>query len=205
MKSVQDILDDLNRDSTSDPSQEKTASENPEGNSVENAKTALHQSVQELLGGSQKEASTDQNGTDASASEYLTKIANDLAEADEVATIKEARLYGAAVFDGFLSRANQYAGNAEKTAAHQPARQQQDPTARIKQAAATGYNAMDYALNAIQRQQPQRQKQAAHQKTAEAEYNEGVMEGLNKVAEHSIDCFERGFEHMDSIAQSLAG
>lgn len=199
MKSVQDILDDLNRNASPPPAQEKTASENSNG-TVDEAKTALHQSVEELLGGSQKEATANgENGADPSASEYLTKIANDLAEADEVATIKEARLYGAAVFDGFLSRANQYAAGSEKTAS---AQQEAATIDQIKQAAATGYSAMDYALNALQGE-PATQKHATHQKTAQEEYNEGVLAGLNKVAEHAIDCFERGFEHMDAIAQSL--
>lgn len=191
MKSVEDILVDLNRATPTGPSQEKTASTNTETGSVDDAKLALQQSVASLLGSNRsKEASVN---PDASVSEHLTKIASDLAEADEVATIKEARLYGAAVFDGFLARANQYAGGApaqQKVAAAQP----QNGIDRVKTAAATGYSAMDHALNALA---------APRTKTAQEEYSDGVMEGLNKVAEHAIDCFERGFEHMDSIVSSL--
>lgn len=189
MKSVEDILVDLNRSTPSVPSQQKTASVTSETNSVENAKLALQRSVTDLINGSQsKQASA---VTDGSVSAHLTKVASDLAEADEVATIKEARLYGAAVFDGFLARANQYAGAApqQKTASAQTS-----GVDRIKTAAATGYNAMDHALAVLG---------SSRTKTAQEEYSEGVLEGLNKVAEHAIDCFERGFEHMDAIVSSL--
>lgn len=216
MKSVQDIMDDLNRDSVPVT---KTASVNSNGTAVGDARAELQASLGNLLGDSRvKEASANGVGVP----QYLEKVAQDLAQADEVATIKEARLYGGAVFDGFISRANQYAGGANtKTAAD----------ATLKTAAAEGYNAMDRKLqqfsgqtkvasaqegamlktaasdgyNAMDRKL---QQMSGTEKTAaqkQAEYNEGVLAGLDKVAEHSIDCFERGFEHMNSIAYQLAG
>ena len=58
----------------------------------------------------------------------LEKIAQDLSRADHVAAIKEAQVYGAAMMDGLLLRANQYAQTAppaQKVAAYRPQQQQQ--------------------------------------------------------------------------------
>lgn len=201
MKSVQDIIDDLNRDSAPVAGSEKTASTAPNGSPVETAREELRGSLQALLGGDQtKEASTSETAT-----AHLEKVASDLAEADSLATIKEARLYGSAVFDGFIARANQFATasgsqpNARipraKTAAEQEG-------AMIKQAATEGYHAMDRKLAELGATVSPVEKTAAQK---QAEYEEGILAGLDKVAEHSIDCFERGFEHMSHIATRLAG
>jgi hypothetical protein len=215
MKSVQDILDDLNRDSAPVT---KTASVAPDNDSVETARANLQASLGTLLQPGQAKVASAGEGN---VPQYLEKVAHDLAQADEIATIKEARLYGGAVFDGFIARANQYAGPAStKTAAdaanttahagysamdrklHQIASQtklaaaQED--AMLKTAATEGYNAMDRKLQELSGGEV---KTAAQK---QAEYNDGVLAGLDKVAEHSIDCFERGFEHMNNIAQQLA-
>ena len=91
---------------------EKTAAEN-EKPSTE--KTSAAQ--QELIGAinkvleSEKTASTSapaESGANADAVQTLTKMASDLAHAEESAIVKEAHLYGAAVADGFMARLHQY-------------------------------------------------------------------------------------------------
>jgi len=66
----------------------------------------------------------------------------------------------------------------------------------IKQAAASGYNDADWALSML----------VDNEKTAAAEeamFMEGVYDGLEKVAALSNDCFERGYEHMQSLHAQL--
>jgi len=87
--------------------QEKTASavETPRTNRLESAldaalsmdKTASYQSQE-------------------SPSEDLVKIAQKLADAEQLALIKEAEMYGAAVCDGFLARMNEHESNGVKVA-----------------------------------------------------------------------------------------
>ena len=51
-----------------------------------------------------------------SPSEDLVKIAQRLADAEQLALVKEAEMYGAAVCDGFLSRMNEHESNGVKVA-----------------------------------------------------------------------------------------
>ena len=106
MNSVQDILTDLQR---SQGHATKTAAYNGAPD-LGAARTALQQSLHEVTSGQTKTAQAAQTG--GNAVHELTKIASELANADEAATIKQAQLYGAAAFDGFLQRANQYSENA---------------------------------------------------------------------------------------------
>jgi len=215
MKSVQDIIDDLNRDSAPIAANEKTAAVG--SSAVDTARTELQASLSTLLSGDHSKQASESG---AASVDQIEKIASDLAAADDVATIKEARLYGAGVFDGFIARANQYAtrGGEEKTSSVKLAAQTKvaaqagyaamdekltkiaatDQNHMVKQAAADGFAAMNQKLGEFRGGE----KTAAERQT---EYNQGVLEGLDKVAEFSIDCFERGFEHMGALAQNLAG
>lgn len=57
----------------------------------------------------------------ASPTQDLLKLANDLSGAEHDALVKEAQLYGAAVCDGFMLRMSQYNEASAKVAAQQPA------------------------------------------------------------------------------------
>ena len=70
-------------------------------------KAALEESLYHLNAASSEKVAS--HGND-SAVDALEKMANDLAAADMAATVKEAHTFGAAVFDGFINRANAYAG-----------------------------------------------------------------------------------------------
>lgn len=115
-QSIASILEDMNAAyaGTSEKTANVTETSQPE--SLAAARQRLETSLYDLTSGRSKTAA--QNG-DGSA-QYLTKVAQDLAQMDMAATIKEAHVFGAAVFDGFISRANAYgnAGGATKTASY---------------------------------------------------------------------------------------
>jgi hypothetical protein len=214
------ILSDLNR-----PPVEKTAAAAQPAQQVDvnAARNALSASLNQLNQPREKVASE-------SAVASLEKMASDLAAADEHRMHKEAQLYGAAVFDGFISRANQFAANAPTPGSHKTAAYNAyAEDAMIKEAAVSGYYDADWALDAL----TGAEKTAAYaegvmikeaavsgyndadwalgvltgaEKTAaaqQADFMEGVYDGLEKVAALSNDCFERGFEHMQSLHAQL--
>lgn len=189
-QSIASILDDLNRayagtDSQSEaPVKTASAKDTP---AVDAAQKDLTASLQNLLGnsGREKEASHQEG----SATRQLEKMASDMASADLKATIKEAHVFGAAVFDGFMARANEYAG-AEKTAStHNVAAYD---NGHIKQAAAQGYAETSNVLGALA-QTPVRQKTAAEESAR------GIIDALEKVAAFSEDCFLRGAAHAGAL------
>ena len=205
-QSIMQILEDLNR-----PPSEKVASapSAPQGgSSVEASRAALGNSLQQLQRPVQEKVASE------SAVASLEKMASDLAAADEHRMHKEAQLYGAAVFDGFISRANQFAANAPtpaasyKTASYDEQYMYKQAAeagyadaayaadAMIKEAAASGYHDAEWAINAL----THNEKTAAE---SQALFNEGVLDGLEKVAALSNDCFERGFEHMNTLHAEL--
>lgn len=186
------------------PNAEKTAEEAPNNANATDASLAIDSARADLdraleaVRGPEKVASAQPVAGvgDQSALEQLTKIATDLAEADELATVKEGYLYGAAAFDGFLARANQYAQNAppqgaQKQASHDKYAQEINAMERA------GYDDMGALL---------REKQAqlnGTQKTAAEQEEEEFHAALEKIAEVGVDCFNRGFEHMVTLAESL--
>lgn len=206
---IQKILDNLN--SAHAGNNEKTASdttdsETPEesgdesGHKVAEKRSDLEDSLNYLLGEEVpvKEAS-DQSGQHSGSNDavkQVEKIAGDLAEADLQATIKEAHAFGAAVFDGFISRANTYAGNT-KTASHTAQQQsvQSNSDRQIKEAAAAGYQEAEQALQQLQDQQ--------RQKVAHGTREQGIADALEKVAALSEDSFVRGQSHMNQLMQQL--
>ena len=84
------------------------------------AQNELYQALNTALAVADKTASA--HTKTASATDELTKIAQNLATADQEALLKEAQLYGACIMDGFVARGMQYntsMGGTEKTAASQ--------------------------------------------------------------------------------------
>ena len=227
MNSVQDILSDLRR--SAEPAT-KTAADANSAPDLGQAKHALQQSLQAVTAPQTKTASN--NGADVSAVQELTKIASDLADADETAQVKTAQLMGAAAFDGFLQRANQYAANAptQKQASIQAipggaktAAEQQLEEQTTKLAADLGYSEAENAIQRLvsaektaaaqrqngqyqqnqQNQQAQRQYQQNQQKVAEDQRIQGILAAAEKTAAAAEDCFVRGYEDMHKIAEAL--
>lgn len=148
----------------------------------------------------------------ASATDELTKIAQNLAAADQEALVKEAQLYGAAIMDGFVARGAQYNEQFGKTASAVPTEQeflawaQQNPEEFRKHAAA-GFTAGSASLQ--QQQEAQLNKLAS---TPEGQalldsYNQGyqaTVEQLEKLAStpegrDKIASFQQGYQ--DTAAQ----
>ena len=186
------------------PNAEKTAAEAPNATATADNTVAIDAARADLdralnaVRGTEKVAGAQPvaDAGDQSALEQLTKIATDLAEADELATVKEGYLYGAAAFDGFLARANQYAENVPAQATQKQA--SFDKYAQeINAMERAGYDDMGAIL---------REKKAqlnGTQKTAAELEEEEFHAALEKIAEVGVDCFNRGFEHMVGLAESL--
>jgi len=197
--SIANILQDLNNSYSGETEKTAQAGGDPSGDassssSVDQTRQNLRDSLDTLTSSRSKEASV-QNNEDATGT--LEKLAGDLERSDLQATIKEAHTFGAAVFDGFVARANTYAngeGQAKTAAQHQnvklAAQQQQQ---HVKTAASTGYQATGQILDGIFQQE----------KTASESEEQGIVDALEKVAAVSEDCFVRGSRHMTDLSQRL--
>lgn len=140
-----------------------------------------------------KEATAPEAKTAAVASpiEDLTKIAADLSRADHDALVKEAQLYGAAVCDGFMSRAAQYTEAAQKTATHKTASAADGDFEKfaaengelVKEAAELGY-----ARTADQLE-----------KLAEAAHAKGWNDTVQQIHKVAHDSFVAGFRDVSGI------
>lgn len=204
--SIKNILADVQ--SAYEGGQEKTASdtevdETPaQDNNVKEAKEGLNAQLQSLIGGQAQEKNASANDQNGDAVAHLEKMANDMAAADMRATVKEAHTFGAAVFDGFLARAQQYAGQGEKTASAQNSQHmsQQESQRMLKEASVAGYQS---AANLLNRAANSQNQQAQRQKQAQEDDVRGTADAMEKLAELSDNCFRRGLQHMEKIAQSL--
>lgn len=113
----------------------------------------------------------------------LEKIASQVVDAEQEALVKEARLYGAAVADGFVARIAQHNAAAEKVAAARPeVNDSFDKFASenpdlVKEAADLGYQTT----------------MAQIQKLAQASYNKGYEETTNQIYKTACDAFSLGY------------
>ena len=152
-------------------------------NRVHSARTELASA----LHGTQKTAQ--QGSVDPN---QLEKIAAQLVEAEHAASVKEAQLFGAAAFSGFLAEADRYAratqGQRQKTAAAA----QED--AMIKQAAYKGAQDIDMLLGG-------RQKTAAANAAQQARGN--FQASLEKLASGCASMFNYGVERMGVIHNAV--
>lgn len=199
-RSVEAVLQSLN--SVYSGESEKTAQDTsgetpssgqvPADEKVAQTRKNLNSALNHLLGDTTKQASQAQSqpqGNDAV--DHLEKIANDMAKSDFQATIKEAHTFGAAVFDGFLARANAYSQNTKTASAtFHPAQRDM-----VKEAAVEGYNVMGQILNAVSQQQ--------NVKVAYGTEEQGIVDALEKLAADSEDCFVRGQQHMHALSQRI--
>ena len=185
MHSVQNILNDLQR--LAEPATKTAAAIAPD---LGEARSALQQSLAAVTAPpSEKTAAV---AGDASAVQSLVKMASDLADADEAAQLKQAQLYGAAAFDGFIQRANVHAAHAPGQ--YKVAAEHDELTVKI--AADLGYAETENAL--------QRLTGPGNTKTAAEQDVQGILDAAEKVAAASEDCFIRGYQEMHKIAEALA-
>ncbi len=195
MATIKDILDQLNQPETS----QKVASVSPaRGGETAQARQNLEAVLGGILGSSEKTAAQTASRGSEDVAGHLLKVAEDLANADLAATTKEAQLFGAAAFDGFLLRANQY---ASATGAQQKqASAQYEDEAYLEKAASAGYQDMDYILGEIAQSGAKTAQYAAPDPN---DFYAGLQSGLEKVAEVGTDCFERGADHISTILAEL--
>lgn len=192
-RGIADILQDLNN--THEGKTEKTAEENTEDQPSSDEKLAQsRQALNSVLdqatrGGDESTTKEASESGQNDATEHLEKIAQDMANADMQATIKEANLFGAAVFDGFMSRANEYA-QPVKTASYEQA----TLVPGLEKAAQAGYQAVEQVFQAAASEQ---------EKVAHGSEEEGIVDALQKIAMASEECFERGYAHMNQLVSQL--
>jgi len=198
MPSIKDILNDLN--GVADSQTTKVASAPATVHDLDQKRAALESALEGVHPQQTKVAS---NQNDASATATLEKVASDLADAEQAMTLKEAQLYGAAVFDGFVSRANQYAAGAPRQKVANAQQGGGSTHESVKLAADLGYAEAENALNQLVGQQ----KEAAYRNTKHAadEDARGVVAAMEKIAEYADDCFERGFADAEEVVSHLAG
>jgi hypothetical protein len=210
---VQDLLNDLQRP---EAPATKTAADGSAPD-LGSARSALQAALHEVTTAQTKTASA--NPDDVSAMSELTKIAGDLATADEAGQIKSAQLYGAAAADGFIQRMNQFASNAPAPAP-EATKVAADAEFATKLAADLGYSETENALHRfnamatkqaadaqyaqqVAQQAPAPAQTQAAEKQASDERVRGIMAAAEKTAAAAEDCFVRGYEEMHKIAQVL--
>ena len=198
---VQEILSSLEAADHNPAATTKTAGVSPQNDPVGASRRALTQALQVIEGGGgqQKQAAQASYGGGADVTGDLQKMAAALEAADSNYRQKEAELYGAAVFDAFISRANQYA-EAAGGGQHQHAQQTkyaaeaQQGAAMIKQAASQGAADAHAVLKLA----------AAEASAAQDDGLEEAYASLEKTAEVCHSAFNAGYSQTDELLQYLA-
>lgn len=139
---------------------QKIAQETPAPSSVEEAKAALMATIQQSKTAAESEESNQS---------VIEKMASDIASAEQYAQRREAELYGAAIWDGFMKRANQFASLAD--------------------------NFEDEDYDDVEPYG----KEASHEKTAEEYLVEGGQEALQRMATLNAAAFEYGFDKIANL------
>ena len=155
------------------------------------------------------------NGGVKTPTQDLVKIAQKLADAEQVALVKEAEMYGAAVCDGFIARMSEHEHNGVKVASFGGG---DVDGVLIKQAMELGYREtrgeLEKIASAAFRQgynETQKIASAAlrqgyneTQKIASAALRQGYAEGKRMVKVAAEDRANRGYQHALNILGSLA-
>lgn len=144
----------------------------------------------------------------ASATDELTKIAQNLAAADQEALVKEAQLYGAALMDGFVARGAQYnAQFEEKTASAVPSEQEFAAWAQANPEEFQKHAAAGYANGAatLQQQQTTELQKLAASPAGQAllgSYSQGYQDTVSQLeklastpeGQDKIASFQQGYQ-----------
>lgn len=150
------------------------------------------------LNTAEKTAAETIHGYDAVA--YLEKTAAQIEQAEAEALLKEASLFGAAVWDAFLVRGNEFAKLAAAYVPHQQAQvaetaAQSQPTIEdhIKVASVQGAQDTYLVLQAAAEEEKVAAQQYAAQDTDDT---------LEKIAELCHHSFNQGFAHVDALLRA---
>lgn len=155
------------------------------------------------------------SSSDQTPSQDLIKIAQKLADAEQLALVKEAEMYGAAVCDGFLARMNEHDANGVKVASFGGGDVDE---ILIKQAMELGYRETTNELQKLA-QASYQQGYDETEKIASAALQQGYNETV-KIANHALragftegqkmikvaaeDRAQVGYQHALNILGSLA-
>lgn len=196
------ILDSLSTPHASTRGQEKTASYQGGYSSQVSSHNKLEQALNAALETEKTASARATPGGD------LVKIAQKLADAEQLALLKEAELYGAAVCDGFISRMNDHemSGNTKVASFGGNAAEE----AMIKQAMDLGYRETTAQLEKVAQQAfaqgynetvklAQAQMAAGYQDTVKVAHQRRAM--IKTAAENAAT---RGYAHATRILGSLA-
>ena len=131
---------------------------------------------------------------DSAPSEDLIKIAQRLADAEQLALVKEAEMYGAAVCDGFLARMNEHESNGVKVASFGGADVDE---LLIKQAMELGYRETTNQLQNLA-QQAFAEGYQGQEKTASAQYEDEAQ--MQKIASEALQAGYQEAQQMIKVA-----
>lgn len=163
MPSIQKILSEMNAPKTA-------AASTPAAPSVAETRQALAQSLQQ-----------DKTANTVDPVISYEKLASQLGDLDFAGTMREGELMGAAVFDGFLKRANEYAAHAAKHAAEFPEDEEEEE------------------------EEDEEEEEEDMEKEASASLIAGGRAALEKVAALSRGSFEYGFACVNDLLDSQEG
>lgn len=144
---------------------------------------------------------------DNTPSEDLVKIAQKLADAEQLALVKEAEMYGAAVCDGFLARMGEHESNGVKVASFGGGADVDETL--LKHAMELGYRETKNELTKIAQEayaagyhSVANEEQEA-EKIAAAAIQEGYAEGRRMIKVAAEDRAQQGYQHALNILGSL--
>lgn len=200
------ILDALSENPTSE--QTKTASYSGDSHSAK-----LESALDAAL--SMDKTASAYNSGEASPAGDLVKIAQKLADAEQLALVKEAEMYGAAVCDGFIARMGEHEGNGVKVASLGGSNVDE---VLVKQAMELGYRETRNELEKIAQQSfNQGYREAENiaasalqqgyndtQKIASAALQQGYAAGQQMIKVAAEDRAHTGYQHALNILGSLA-
>ena len=199
------ILDALNDTSDSVSEHTKTAS-----HVSDNHSNKLEAALNAALS-MDKTASEHSFNSDATPTQDLVKIAQKLADAEQLALIKEAEMYGAAVCDGFIARMGEHDSNGVKVASFSGGSDVDEVL--LKQAMELGYRETMQELTKIAQDSYSQgyentiapsQDQLEAEKIASAALQQGYAEGQQMIKVAAEDRAQRGYDHAINILGSLA-
>ena len=192
-------------------------------NSTEQVKTASHveqshsSSLEAALDAalSMDKTASAYNNSQSGPTEDLVKIAQKLADAEQLARVKEAEMYGAAVCDGFIARMGEHESNGVKVASFG---EQNVDEILVKQAMELGYRETRNELEKLAQQsyadgygEAEKIASAAlqqgyneTQKIAAAALQQGYAEGQQMIKVAAEERAHQGYQHAINILGSLA-
>tara|TARA_Y100000592_G_scaffold19371_1_gene29688 strand:- start:8001 stop:8612 length:612 start_codon:yes stop_codon:yes gene_type:complete len=154
--------------------------------------------------------------TQAEPSEDLIKIAQRLADAEQLALVKEAEMYGAAVCDGFLARMTEHDANGVKVASFGGGANvdevllkqamelgYRETTSQLQNLAQQAYDEGYSSVNEKTASHDQVEDQAVMEKIAAEALQAGYQEAQQMIKVAAEDRAEQGYAHAMNILANL--